>query len=180
MARAAERRQEPVRETEPGKGLGGASPPRTSMTGTSSRTARAPTTAGRRGLTEAAGKLPIRGTRTAYGGSLLVGEGSPQPEARCHPDRPAVNAADVGGRSRALPREGSEAALKRARESQDAPQATELAAEAGVVGSLTRRKVKQEEGSRPASSRGHAGTDASTATCSPQCSQRRRNRRRER
>lgn len=53
------------------------------MAGTSSRTARV--SGATRNLTEAAGKLPVRGTRIALG-ICSVGERAHRLEARCHPD----------------------------------------------------------------------------------------------
>lgn len=79
------------------------------MTGTPSRTARVPIA--RWDLKAAEGKIPTRGTRSAYEASPLSGERALGLEAQCHPEEVSpgklgdwdVYATGTGGRSRVLP-----------------------------------------------------------------------------
>ena len=89
------------------------------MTGTPSRTARA--SVARRSLKEAVGKVPARGTRTAYEAVDRRARGREDPKPDSHPGRSAVDAAgmwDEGhapypGRSGSLP-ERARVAVRRA------------------------------------------------------------------
>jgi len=82
-----------------GKWLGGGSPLETEMTGTPSRTARA--SAARRSLKEAGGKVPARGTRTAYEASGKWARGHEDLKPESHPDLLEVYAAGIWDESHA-------------------------------------------------------------------------------
>ena len=116
------------------------------MTGTPSRTARASIV--RWSLKEAAGKVPARGTRTAYEAIGCWARGQKDPKPDSHPERPVVDAAgmwDEGhapypGRSGFLPATASDVARRR--------MGSQKSAEAIVVAGAPRRRAEREWPSR--------------------------------
>lgn len=82
-----------------GKWLGGGSPLEAEMTGTRSRTARA--SVARRSLKEAGGKVPARGTRSAYEAVSGWARGHEDLKPDSHPDQQAVYATGIWDESHA-------------------------------------------------------------------------------
>ena len=129
-----------------GKWLGGGSPLEAVMTGTPSRTARA--SVARRGLKEAGGKVPARGTRTAYeaAGGWARGHEDLKPDS--HSDRPAVDAAGMWDESHA-PYPGRSGSLPlRLGPPRGGPMGSQKSAEAVVVAGAPRRRAERSGRSR--------------------------------
>ena len=129
-----------------GKWLGGGSPLEAVMTGTPSRTARASVV--RRSLKEAAGKVPARGTRTAYEAISRWARGHEDLKPDSHSDRLVVDAAgrwdeshaSYPGRSGSLPiRLGS---------LRGGPMGSQKSAEAIVAAGVPRRRAERRGPSR--------------------------------